>query len=209
MSLEYSVKDVIRVLLKKWYLILGIGVLCGLLVTPMSRASYRKAQDAYEVATQDTEDIFIDLNIYIYIDGSIDKELGENLSEDILMLASELDNNLGLNKVYYKSINAIRISGNRIDKQKSDEFIRNLQENIDKILLAQLEERVEINFVDESVENETEQLANLIMELPTEKQIGGRQIIVAGIVGCLLGVFVVMVFDYIKCCKMIQKTGIN
>ena len=70
-------------------------------------------------ATQDTEDIFIDLNIYIYIDGSIDKELGENLSEDILMLASELDNNLGLNKVYYKSINAIRISGNKIDKQKS------------------------------------------------------------------------------------------
>jgi len=52
--MEYSVNDLVRILLKKWYVILGMMLVVGAMSGVTSQLSYNRAIEQYEVYTHET-----------------------------------------------------------------------------------------------------------------------------------------------------------
>lgn len=59
--MEYSVQDLIKILIKKWYIIILAAVLLGCGSVPLSQISYQKACEQYERITSDTTPVILEV----------------------------------------------------------------------------------------------------------------------------------------------------
>lgn len=129
----------------------------------------------------------------------------KELVHDILILAEKLKEDLQyleFESVYYESINVLVLRGGDIQKEEYTNFIQILKDNISQILLANIDLPIKID-VKELIEDKVSDEADLLIKAPEQKETNIKVIGTASIFGCLLGLVIVMIFDYIKCCKKI------
>lgn len=208
MSIEYEVRDVIRIIIKYWYIALGSALICALISIPLSKKSYQSAVNDYneklEASQTVSEDTATETYIYILDSGNVKQE--KKLAKDILELAKvkkEKDKDLGVQLAYYESINAVFIGKKHVRGNEYAEYIQNIKDEIEQVLLTGLNQNIRIDFKTVDNDQESVNMAELLLQQPTMGQTTIRVIGTAGVLGFLLGLVIIMILDYIKCCKKI------
>lgn len=207
MSIEYGVKDVIRIIIKHWYIVLGCVLACALVSVPLSKTSYQDAVSDYHEKLETSQSVKGDTTkIYIYLSGSGNRKQEKSLAKDILTLArvkNEQFKDLKIQLAYYESINAVFIGKEHAREKDYAEFIQELKEDIDEILLIGLNQNIEIDFQEVTNDQGFDTTAELLLQQPVPGPTAVRVIGTAGVLGFLLGLVIVMILDYIKCYKKI------
>ena len=204
MSIEYEIIDILRIIKKKWYVIIGLSMVCMLISIPLSRISYVQAEENYEQEIMKTAEIdIVNVESYIYIQANdMPQDKIDAVGKDIGMIIKKK----GMEKVeyeYFDSINAIRIYAENIDVKDWNVFITEIEQNINDILLKHFKSKIWIEIETIQNPNNDIHIGEIILEKPSQTELGIKLLVKAGIFGCLLGVALVLIVDYTKCCKMI------
>lgn len=203
MSIEYEIRDVLKIAIRKWYIILGIGLICAIASIPICERAYQTAMNHYiEIKAKKNMEPTIDYEGYIYIDGLKDSEEINNLTGDIITIAQR-ENKLGLGFIYYRSINAVQIVGKDVDKKECELFLDKLNSEINRILLSKMDKKVDIKFENLVTKKTTTNIGDILLKEPVKCESSIRVVGTAAMFGCLLGLAVVLIFDYVKNCRKI------
>lgn len=212
MSIEYSILDVLIVIKKRWFIVLGAALICLLVAKPLSDKSYESAMQSY-VEKQNSLSVKEkyckgDLETYVYINstGAKDDELTETLISDMVILAGRIKNP-GIAITYYQSIDALCLWGTNLSQEDVDKFIDEWSKKIDQVLLSRIDKKVKVDFEEAVVEmQETpEPEPDFLLKEPVKSEIGLRVYATATVFGILLGLVIVMAWDYAICCKKIKQ----
>lgn len=214
MNISYEVKDIVKVLIKKWYVIIVCIIICVACSIPVAKKSYADAVRNYEkyVTDQGAEEVKIDkISTYINIIRGEDDSNSkiQDIASDIISISQDviIENKLIITMKYYKSIDSIYVYAENIKEEQFNTFIDSLNEKLEKELLPKLGNKVE--YEDISIEYNDENLAETLLKEPTEMGTGLTAFIKAGIFGFLLGVFAILVYDYCKIARQIRREERN
>lgn len=213
---NYNLKSILLLLLKRWYIILLVVVVLSGISIPLAKSSYKRAVDNYGRLVKNEEDRKHNLyalyelceestcNMSIYmacLNDSVlmneicrkyDKRLEwEELSEALTYSFDEDEQEFTIN------INGL--------KEKEIDFLVNA---VTKWLTDFFEEEEVGKIVFEEIETEKESIENIVSDLimePTGFNSNSRGIVTAGIMGGVLGSFIVLMMDYVSKSKKYEN----
>lgn len=206
MSIEYEIIDVLRIIRKKWYIILAMTITFALSSIPLSQISYTKAEKNYKKNTMETvEPVKVNIESYIYVQANdiVQKKL-YSVGRDIQRIIAKKKVAEEMQYEYYESINAIRIYVENIDIEEWNSFIIELERDINDILLKRFDNKIWIEIETIQNEDQNNNVGEIILKEPSKIILGVKSVCKAGIFGCLLGLALVLIVDYLKCCKKIS-----
>lgn len=211
--IEYTIKDVLKIILKKWYLVLIFVVFFVIISYPVSKISYDRALENYnnlnevEGNINSSNNIISGYEVSIVLNDQTLYETNKDLEHDVKLICKNTngyDKNLIILE-YYRSINTLVIKNDGMSEENFNQYISYLKDNFNTKLAG----IATFNFEDVSnttlKEDQENEFRNSIIKKPNEFIFSIKTAIKAGIVGFIIAIILIMILDYIKVCKKIRK----
>lgn len=223
MSITYELRDIFKILINKWYIILISVLLCACISYPLAVQSNSNAKDDYKSLTnEDIVDNTINAVTYFRVNMSqvdmegnigLDLTIAQNIASYMKRYISEdqdllSDNNVILKKLKFSEMDDLPVIVIEAKKANEGDYINYINEFpkfIESSLIPIVGEQFSVELIDTNVKLREVPLNKAVLNNPTQVNSRIKIMVTASICGLLLSIVGILIIDFIRTSKIVQN----
>lgn len=207
--IEYTVRDLVKILMRNWYIIVIISVVFAIISFPLSKISYVQNVKNYNDFVDKNINAEVEINSF-----AIDISLKDNenitnkeIAHDLKQICKETTgyNQNAIQMMYYYSIHQFVITNIKMSEEAFATYIVNVKNNLQGILGEAID--LKYNEIEKVQMKEDEMVGfdNSIYRQPTQFNYSIKTILKSAIFGFLVGIILTLIIDFIKITRKTSK----